>query len=115
MSSNPYVVRTDAFLGYVQTNDWKPQEIAVEKIKLDRECSRQIQRRQTRYLKMLSTPNEQELLAQILTDIETIQILQTEFQKRELRTWVEFNNVSRKLKEDLSAVEKSRLKRTRRL
>jgi hypothetical protein len=76
MSSNPYVVRTDSFFGLLRDSDWKPQEIAVENLDFDRECSRLIQELQTECLKITSTPNDQTTRAIILAEIQEVQNLQ---------------------------------------
>ena len=83
MSSNPYVVRTDARLGFLQRNDLIPQNIAVGKLKIDCYCSGLLQQLQNEYLNLFSTIPNSPKIGQLLRDIQEIQRLQTEFQANE--------------------------------
>jgi hypothetical protein len=105
MSSNPYVVRTDAVLGFLRTGDLEPQIISVEKLGDDCVCSRLIQQLQNRYLKVLSTtPNNQAQLATILNEIEQIQTIQTDLQHTEFTSYNVFKKASDKLHEALGKI-----------
>jgi hypothetical protein len=83
MSSNPYVVRTDAYLGFLQKKDLIPQNIAVGKLKIDCSCSGLLQQLQNEYLNLFSTIPNNPKIGQLLRDIQEIQRLQTEFQANE--------------------------------
>jgi hypothetical protein len=114
MSSNPYVVRTDAVLGFIRTGDLEPQIISVEKLGDDCVCSRLIQQLQNRYLKVLSTtPNNQATLATILNEIEQIQTIQTDLQHTEFTSYNVFKKASDKLHEALGKIPS--VKRTNRV
>jgi hypothetical protein len=105
MSSNPYVVRTDAVLGFLRTGDLEPQIISVEKLGDDCVCSRLIQQLQNRYLKVLSTtPNNKTQLATILNEIEQIQTIQTDLQHTEFTSYNVFKKASDKLHEALGKI-----------
>jgi hypothetical protein len=105
MSSNPYVVRTDAVLGFLRTGDLEPQIISVEKLGDDCVCSRLIQQLQNRYLKVLSTtPNNKTQLATILNEIEQIQTIQTDLQHTEFTSYNVFKKASDKLHEALRKI-----------
>jgi hypothetical protein len=103
MSSNPYVVRTDALWGFLQKGDLDTQEIAVQKLRIDCKCSGILQQLQNEYLNLLATtPNNSQKLVQILRNIEKNQILLKDFQEVEYKSVKELKKAYNKLKEDLT-------------
>ena len=100
MSSNPYVVRTDAFLGFLSESDLKDQKIAVEKLQVDCFCSGILQELQNKYLKLFpDTPENREKNGQLLCQFEAIQTLQVQFQKQEYNSLPKLKTAYTRLKE----------------
>jgi hypothetical protein len=105
MSSNPYVVRTDAYLGFLQKKDLIPQNIAVGKLKIDCYCSGLLQQLQNEYLNLFSTIPKSPNIGQLLWDIQEIQRLQTEFQANEYTSMKELKLAHENLKIALNNIK----------